>query len=79
MRLFLGEYDYNLSLLKGDVTHKFVSMDQFLAKIFFVAYILLYPMYKLFFKFEIICLLHCHVMADFIKLPPYLHDLYSLL
>ena len=42
-----------------------------------VAYILLYPMYKLFFKFEIVCMLHCQVMEDFIKLPPYLHDLYS--
>ena len=31
----------------------------------FVAYILLYPMYKLFFKFEIICMLHCQVMEDF--------------
>ena len=31
---------------------------------FFVAYILLYPMYKLFLKFEIICMLHCHVMEE---------------
>ena len=33
-------------------------------KIFFVAYILLYLIYKLFFKFEIICMLHCQVMED---------------
>ena len=33
-------------------------------QIFFVAYILLYPMYKLFFNFEIICMLHCLVMEE---------------
>ena len=54
-----------MSTLKGEVTHKFVGMDQLFGKNFFVAYILLYPMYKLFFKFKIICMLHCQVMEDF--------------
>ena len=61
-----------LTILKLKELVKVVDLYQV-----FVAYILLYPMYKLFFKFEIVCMLHCQVMEDFIKLPPYLQDLYE--
>ena len=65
------------TLLRGMLPTSFLVWTNFWQFFFCCLYSISYVQVVL--KFEIICILHCQVMEDFIKLPPYLHDLYSLL